>query len=106
MVMKFSVIPRNGSGQFGGMSWLRVHLGHRDDPNTFERELGELNEFGESLLARWCMPSQRARTICFWNCRSGRFSKSVLSVRHKEKKKMASPFIVLVQGKTLPRFHS
>ena len=38
-------------GQFSGMTWFRLRLGHRDDPNTLERELGGLNEFGESLLA-------------------------------------------------------
>jgi len=34
------------------MTGFRLRLGHRDDPNTLERELGGLNEFGESLLAR------------------------------------------------------
>ena len=33
------------------MTWFRLRLGHRGDPNTLERELGGLNEFGESLLA-------------------------------------------------------
>jgi hypothetical protein len=34
------------------MTGFRLRRGHRDDPNTLEREFGGLNEFGELLLAQ------------------------------------------------------
>jgi len=43
MVLKFSVIARNAATRDlallrneTGMTWVRVPLGHRDDPNTFD----------------------------------------------------------------------
>ena len=52
------------------------------------------------------MPSQRARTTCFFGTAARDAAKSVLSVCYEEKKKMSLSFIGLVQGETLPRFHS
>ena len=45
--------------------------------------------------------------LFFGDCRSGRFEKRPERLLQEEKeKKMSLPFIGLVQGKTLPRFHS
>src|SRR5580765_5113011 len=87
----------------GGMTWFGLRLGHRDDPNTLERELGGFERIWR-IAPRAVMHALATSPddLLFWGCRSGRYEQRPEGLL--QRKKMSLPFIGLVQGKTLPDF--